>query len=141
MHELAAGRERHERAFALLRTAGAGAAIALALVSTAAAQTASGHFAGRTQDVPIAGAYSYWDQASGGQDRAVKVAVSNAEFRADLLNDWYDRGAAVHEFLPAIASRSSPSTSTPMANTAVIRIISRPATVAAGATTRLCSRR
>jgi hypothetical protein len=85
----------------VLRTAGAGAAIAavaLLLVGAAAAQTASGHFSSRTLDVPIAGAYSYWDQGSGGKDRVVKVAVSNAEFRADILDDWHDRGAAVREF-------------------------------------------
>lgn len=85
----------------VLRTAGAGAAIAavaLLLVGAAAAQTASGHFSSRTLDLPIAGAYSYWDQGSGGKDRVVKVAVSNAEFRADLLDDWHDRGAAVREF-------------------------------------------
>ena len=98
MHQLAAMPELRDRTFALMRRLGVSAAIFVSLVATAAAQTASGHFAGRTLELPIAGAYSYWDQASGGNDRVVKIAVSNAEFRADLLDDWHDRGAAVHEF-------------------------------------------
>lgn len=98
MHELAAMPGWRDRAFALLRNVGASTAIALVLVAAAAAQTASGRFASRTLEVPLAGAYSYWDRASGGNDLVVKVAVSNAEFRADLLDDWHDRGAAVHEF-------------------------------------------
>ncbi len=98
MHELAPTPGLRDRAFILLRSVGASAAIALSFCSAAVAQTASGHFASRTLEVPVAGAYSYWDQASGGNDRVVKVAVSNAEFRADLLDDWHDRGAAVREF-------------------------------------------
>ena len=98
MHQLAAMPELRDRAFALMRRLGASAAIFVSLVATAAAQMASGHFASRMLELPIAGAYSYWDQASGGNDRVVKVAVANAEFRADLLDDWHDRGAAVHEF-------------------------------------------
>ena len=91
---------RH-RGLALLRSVGANATVAvvaLLLASIAAAQTASGRFSSRTLELPVAGAYTYWDQASGGNDRVVKVAVSNAEFRADLLDDWHDRGAAVREF-------------------------------------------
>ena len=89
MHELAAMPGWRDRAFALLRNVGASTAIALVLVAAAAAQTASGRFASRTLEVPLAGAYSYWDRASGGNDLVVKVAVSNAEFRADLLDDWH----------------------------------------------------
>jgi hypothetical protein len=98
MHQLAAMPELRDRTFALMRRLGASAAIFVSLVAAAAAQSASGHFASRTLELPIAGAYSYWDQASGGNDRVVKVAVANAEFRADLLDDWHDRGAAVPEF-------------------------------------------
>jgi hypothetical protein len=101
MHELADMPGQRHRGFALLRSVGAIAAIAVLAslpASIAAAQTASGRFSGRTLELPVAGAYSYWDQASGGNDRVVKVVVSNAEFRADLLDDWHDRGAAVREF-------------------------------------------
>ena len=72
-------------------------AIALSLVHAAAAQTASGHFSSRTLDVPIAGSYSYWDRASGDKGRVLKVALSNAGFRASVLDDWHDRGTAIHE--------------------------------------------
>ena len=98
MH-LAAGQKCRDHSFAGLRAAGAAiAAVAVTLAGGAAGQTASGHFSGRTLDVPIAGAYSYWDAASGGKDRVVKVVVSNAEFRAELLDDWQDRRAAIREF-------------------------------------------
>ena len=96
MHELAAWRERRTRGFAWLQAA---AAIAMLLAFPAAAQTASGRFSSSTLDVPLAGAYSYWDQATGGKDRVVKVVVSNAELPAPLLDDWYDRAAALREFV------------------------------------------
>jgi hypothetical protein len=88
--------EARDPSLALSRVV-AGVAIALSLVHAAAAQTASGHFSSRTLDVPIAGSYSYWDRASGDKGRLVKVAVSNAGFRASMLDDWQDRGAAIHE--------------------------------------------
>jgi len=95
MHELVAWREWRAHGFTWLQAV---AAIPILLVFPAAAQTASGHFSSSTLDVPIAGAYSYWDQASGGKDRVVKVVVSNAELTADLLDDWHDRAAALREF-------------------------------------------
>lgn len=98
MHELAAGQKWRDCGFAELGASAAIAALALMLAGAAAAQTASGHFSSSTLDVPIAGAYGYWDAASGGKGRVVKVVVSNAEFRADLLDDWHDRAAAVREF-------------------------------------------
>lgn len=99
MHELAAGQKWSGHSFAGLRAAGAAlAASAMMLTSAAAAQTASGHFSSRTLDVPIAGVYSYWGEANGGKDRVVKVVVANAEFRADSLDDWHDRAAAIREF-------------------------------------------
>src|SRR6476661_4061189 len=95
MHKLAARRELRGLGFTWLQAA---AAISILLVFPAAAQTASGHFSSRTLDVPMAGAYSYWDAASEGKDRVIKVVVSNAEFSADLLDDWHDRAAALREF-------------------------------------------
>jgi hypothetical protein len=96
MHQLAVRSEPRVRIFILFRCVCACGAIALAL--TAGAQTASGRFTSRTLEVPVAGAYSYWGEAGGGKDLVVKVAVANAEFRADLLDDWNDRGAAIREF-------------------------------------------
>ena len=95
MHGLTALQGLRAHRFPWLQAA---AAISSLLIFPATAQTASGHFSTSTLDVPIAGAYSYWDVASGGKDRVVKVVVSNAEFRADLLDDWHDRAAAIREF-------------------------------------------
>jgi hypothetical protein len=68
-------------------------ALLLAFALPAAAQTASGKFASKRITLDIAGAYSYWEK-SGGTDAAqtIKVAVSNAPIRADMIDRWYDRG-------------------------------------------------
>ncbi len=58
---------------------------------------ASGQFDGGALKLPIAGAYGYWDVASSGSDRVIKVAASNAEFKADQVDAWYDRAAAIHD--------------------------------------------
>jgi hypothetical protein len=58
--------------------------------------TASGTFEDRRWKLEIAGAYAYWDKPSGeGDDRVIRVAVSNAEFQAAALDDHYDRGHAI----------------------------------------------
>lgn len=97
MHELAAMPTLRNPAFALATRIVAIGAITLLLIGAADAQTASGTFMGRTLTLDIAGAYSYWDRSGDSQDRVIKVVVSNAEFKAALLDDWYDRQSAVHD--------------------------------------------
>lgn len=73
-------------------------AIAIAAPATVSAQaSASGHFSGRAVKLPIAGAYSYWDAASSGNGRVIKVVVSNAGFKPERIDAWYDRAAAIHD--------------------------------------------
>lgn len=72
----------------------------LVVAATAAAHaqsSASGRFDGRSMKLDIGGAYSYWDGAMSGNGRVIKVAVSNAEFKPDLIDQWVDRGAVIHD--------------------------------------------
>jgi hypothetical protein len=65
---------------------------------TAAAQTASGQFSSKELDVEIQGAYSYWDKSGGFDDaQNIKVVVSNAKFRAEFIDRWYDRRYVISE--------------------------------------------
>jgi len=65
--------------------------------SPVAPGTAEGQFETKKLKVPIHGAYSYWGKSGGfGDDQVIKVAVSNAHFRADLMDEHYDRGHAIN---------------------------------------------
>jgi len=73
------------------------AAMIVSAHAAAQATTASGQFSGSKQKLIIASAYSYWDTASSGNDRVVKIAVSNAGFKPELIDAWYDHAAAIRD--------------------------------------------
>lgn len=69
-----------------------------ALAAAAVAQPASGKFVSKQLSLDIGGAYGFWDKG-GGFDNGpiIKVAVSNAEFTAEMFDRWYDRASAIHD--------------------------------------------
>lgn len=73
--------------------------LCLALAGPACAESnAAGSFETRTLKLDLTGAYSWWMPGAGSNARGLRVAVSNAEFKPDLLDPWLDRGAVVREF-------------------------------------------
>lgn len=63
----------------------------------AAPATASGKFEDWKWKLDIAGAYAFRDRTLGmGEERAIRVAVSNAEFVPEALDEHYDRAQAIN---------------------------------------------
>jgi len=74
-------------------------ALLLVVAGPAGAESnASGRFETRSVQLDLTGAYAWWTTVPGASTRALRVAVSNAEFKPDLLDPWSDRGAVVREF-------------------------------------------
>jgi hypothetical protein len=79
------------------------AALLLIVAGPACAESnAAGSFETRVQKLDLTGAYAWWTRLPGGSARGLRVAVSNAEFKPDLLD--HGRTAA-----PSSASSSSTS--------------------------------
>ena len=75
------------------------AALLLIVAGPACAESnAAGSFETRVQKLDLTGAYAWWTRLPGASARGLRVAVSNAEFKPDLLDPWSDRGAVVREF-------------------------------------------
>ena len=73
------------------------AAATLAAGSPAPA-TASGTFEDARFKLEIAGAYAYWGKTGGfGDDPVIRVAISNAGFKASALDAFYDKAGAIHD--------------------------------------------
>jgi hypothetical protein len=71
------------------------AASAFAAGSPAPA-TASGKFEDWKFKPEIAGAYAFWARTGGmGDDQGIRVAVSNAEFKAEAFDAYYDKASAM----------------------------------------------
>lgn len=84
------------RRFAALGIALLWAASAFAADSPAPA-TASGSFEDRKFKIEITGVYAFWGKTSGmGDEPVIRVAVSNAEFKA-AFDAFYDKAAAIGE--------------------------------------------
>ncbi len=75
------------------------AVLCVALAWAAHAESnAAGSFDTGTLKLDLTGAYAWWTLAPDSNARGLRVAVSNAEFKPDLLDPWVDRGAVVREF-------------------------------------------
>ena len=58
--------------------------------------TASGTFEDAKFKLEIGGAYAYWGKTGGfGDDPVIRVAVSNAGFKASSLDAFYDKAGAI----------------------------------------------
>lgn len=75
------------------------ALLALALSATAPAEApASGTFEDKSWKLDLGGAYAFWDKSRGLDEdagRRIQVAVSNAEFLPEALDEHYDRRRAI----------------------------------------------
>ena len=72
--------------------------LALALSAAAPVEaTASGTFEDKSWKLDLGGAYAFWDKSRGsdGDVRRIQVAVSNAEFLPEALDEHYDRSRAI----------------------------------------------
>jgi hypothetical protein len=69
----------------------------LAASDASAPGSASGTFEVKKWKLDIAGAYAFRDKTGGtGGDEVIQVAVSNAEFLPEALDEHYDRGHAIN---------------------------------------------
>ena len=73
-------------------------AVSLFAADPPAPATASGKFEDARFQLEIAGAYAYWGKTGGfGDDPVIRVAVSNAQFKASALDAFYDKACAIHD--------------------------------------------
>lgn len=71
-------------------------AASLFAAGSAAPATASGTFEDKKFKIEIAGAYAFWGKTGGfGDDPVIRVAVSNAEFKAAAFDAFYDKAGAI----------------------------------------------
>ena len=71
-------------------------AVSLLAAGSPAPATASGKFEDKLFKLDIAGAYAFWGKTGGfGDDAVIRVAVSNAEFKASALDAFYDKAGAI----------------------------------------------
>ncbi len=75
------------------------AVLALALSAAAPSEaSASGTFEDKSWKLDLGGAYAFWDKSRGldeDAERRIQVAVSNAEFLPEALDEHYDRSRAI----------------------------------------------
>ena len=72
------------------------ASVALAPADSPRTGSASGTFEDAKWKLQISGAYAFWDKAWMDDGRAIHVAVSNAEFVPEAIDEHYDRGHVIN---------------------------------------------